>query len=293
MWAALKSLNMHFFRFPSLHEHLAQVGDLEKQKQFRWNLLVGQQQVFLRCAAHSRQDLADEVLYIDSALVDGWVLPVPPVEKSRRYHVQKLRSQATLCCNERSVLSRVLRQLFPDRTIYPCHAASFPTNRPKERVSGKKMPGWPQAGAQHQKFCRWCPDDEIAPTTSLPLVHGVTIRLCHSAVPIDIRYCFSVTCRASSSSLPSPSSSPSSSSPLQPPCWRRRTGQSTSAAAADDLDAGTKGRALDTTRHEEGQIAVVRDIVDGEQHADLVANEVAPVHRRRGNTHGCLDASNC
>ena len=34
-------------------------------------LLVEQEQVFLRCAAHSRQDLEDQVLYIDSALVGG------------------------------------------------------------------------------------------------------------------------------------------------------------------------------------------------------------------------------
>ena len=59
------------FRLPSPHEHLAKVGVLEKQKQFRWTLLVGQEHVCLRCAAHSRQDLEDEVLYIDSALVGG------------------------------------------------------------------------------------------------------------------------------------------------------------------------------------------------------------------------------
>ena len=47
-------------------------------------------------------------------------------------------------------------------------------------------------------------------------------------------------CRTTSSSLPSPSSSPSSSSPLQPPCWRYRAGQSGNAAAADGPDAGTK-----------------------------------------------------
>ena len=57
------------FRFPGLHERLAKVGVLENQKQFRWKLLVEQEQMFLCCAPHPRQDLEDEVLYIDSALV--------------------------------------------------------------------------------------------------------------------------------------------------------------------------------------------------------------------------------
>ena len=55
------------------------------------------------------------------------------------------------------------------------------------------MPDTLQASAQHQKFCHWCRDDEIVPTQSILLVHGVPIRLCQSAAPIGIRYCFSVT----------------------------------------------------------------------------------------------------
>ena len=85
---------------------------------------------------------------------------MPPIEKSRRHHAQELRLQTTLCSNARS---------------------------------GKKMPERLQTSPQHQKFCQWCRDDEIVPTQSILFVHGVPIRLCQSAAPIGIKYCFSVT----------------------------------------------------------------------------------------------------
>ena len=52
-------------RFPRLHKHLAEISVFEKQKQCHWELLVKQEDVFL----HSGEDLVDDVLYIDNALV--------------------------------------------------------------------------------------------------------------------------------------------------------------------------------------------------------------------------------
>ena len=119
------------FRFPGPHERLAKVGVLENQKQFHWKLLVVQEQVFLCCAAHSRQDLEDEVLYIDSALVGGWTLPMPPIENFQRYHTQELRLQATLCSNARPVLWRLCGSLSHTERYVPSLLLLLTTTRPK------------------------------------------------------------------------------------------------------------------------------------------------------------------
>ena len=156
MQAALRIIEHALFRFPGPHERLAKVGVLENQKQFRWKLLVGQEQVFLRCAAHSRQDLEDEVLYIDSALVGGWTLPMPPIENFRRYHAQELRLQATLCSNARPVLWRLCVSLSHTERYVRGLLLLLPRLAQKQQVSGKKMPERLQASAPRVPRRRNC-----------------------------------------------------------------------------------------------------------------------------------------
>ena len=65
---ALKSSSMHLFVF-HVSTNLADISVFEKQKRCHWELVVKQEDVFFRCRAHSGEDLVDDVLYIDSALV--------------------------------------------------------------------------------------------------------------------------------------------------------------------------------------------------------------------------------
>ena len=173
------------FRFPHLHEHLAEVEVLEKQTQLRWKLFVRHEQVFLRCVAQAGQDLKDEVLYIDSALVGGWILPMPPIEKSEQAPQNRLRVSGSSAL--RLILGSSVELKYLEDTMSKNSTPMQPFAAMRALyVSGKKMAATLGASAPRQKFGQWCRDDEVVPTQSILLVRGVPIRLCQSAAPIGI-----------------------------------------------------------------------------------------------------------
>ena len=132
----------------------------------------------------------------------------------QRHHVQELHLQATLCCN--ALCTRAARRWL-QRSEQVRHA--------KSSASGATMTKlYPPS-----RYCLFVVSQSVSVSPLLQSTSGAaSTSPCRATASTS-------PCRASSSSLPSASSSPPSSSPIKPPCWCCRAGQSGSAAAAGGL----------------------------------------------------------